>query len=68
MVEKPSEKEVTFGLKPEWWPGKDTGEEGTRWEEEQVHRLQAGNELANLKNLKNVMVGRASNGVGAVSV
>ena len=55
---------MTFGLKPEWWPGKDTGEEGTRWEEEQVCRVQAGNELANLKNLKNVTVGRASDGVG----
>ena len=50
MVEKPSEKEVTFGLMPESWPGKDIGEEGPRWEEEQVNRLQAGNKLTNLKN------------------
>ena len=68
MVEKPSEKEVTFGLKPEWWPGKDIGEEGPRWEEEQVNRLGPGNELANLKNIKKVAMGRASDGVGAVSV
>ena len=68
MVEKPSEKEVTFGLKPEWWPGKDIGEEGPRWEEEQVHRLRPGNELASLKNVKKVTVDGASDGVGAVSV
>lgn len=48
-------------------PGKDIGhigEEGCRQEEEQVHRLQAGNELAGLNNLKKVSVDRASDGVG----
>lgn len=54
---------MTFGLKPEWWPGKDIEdiEEGRRWEEKLVHRLQAGNELAGLEK---VSVDRASDGVG----
>ena len=36
---------MTFGLKPEWWPGKDIedrGEEGRRREEELVHDSRLG--------------------------
>ena len=68
MVEKSLEKEVTFGLEPEWWQGKEVGEEDPRWEEEQVHRLWTGNELASPKNVKKVIVDGASDGVEAVSV